>query len=227
VANASASLGRPTLIRAWLAVLLLAAGCSDGTGPNPHSATSVAEYIDALYKEAVVFANIDPLYDTRLAFLTLAEYAPAFGAPATAVTVATATGNQRWQAVAYEMVYGADSTYVLIAYSDAQLANVVIATFDPAYPGNPLRVEMMANDTIFVFASRSVVSESTVSIGGACIPVSGLTNPGLSAVASASCQAGTFAGTVHATFPAVATLPPALVSLTFSASVVQGVRFVE
>jgi hypothetical protein len=218
---------RPSLWCLWLASSVLSVSCAGSTGPNPHSATSVAQYIDALYKEAVVIANNDPLYDTRLLFLTEAEYAPAFGAPATAITVATATGDQRWQVVAYEMVNGTDSTYTFVAYSDDQLANVVVATFDPADPGNPLSVQLMANDTIFVFASVSTVAVSTVSIAGACVPVSGLTNPGLSAVASAPCQAGTFAGTVHAIFPVVTSLPPALASLTFSASVVQGARFVQ
>jgi hypothetical protein len=218
---------RPSLWCLWLASSVLGVSCADSTGPNRHSATSVAEYIDALYKEAVVIANNDPLYDTRLLFLTEAEYAPAFGAPPTAVTVATATGDQRWQVVAYEMAGGTDSTYTLIAYSDDQLANVVVATFRPADPGIPLSVELMANDTIFVFASVRTVAVSTVSIAGACVPVSGLTNPGLSAVAADPCQAGTFAGSVHAVFPAVTSLPPALVSVTFSASAVRGVRFVQ
>jgi LSD1 subclass zinc finger protein len=98
----------PSLRHLWLASSLLSVSCADSTGPNPHSATSVAEYIDALYKEGVVIANNNPLYDTRPLFLTQAEYAPAFGAPPTAVTVATATGDQLWKVVAYEIFDPAD-----------------------------------------------------------------------------------------------------------------------
>ena len=71
--------------------------------------------------------HIDSLYaatgnTNRQTFLTYLEYAPAFGATPTVVRLSPGGVEQIWKGYVWEDVAGADSTSVLIAYSDATVA---------------------------------------------------------------------------------------------------------
>jgi len=233
-----------------LAVVPLGAiACSDSTSPS-----SIAHHMDSLYRQACAraynpqsgYAN-GAGYDTasvywqRCLLLSVLVAAPASGVELSPVTVTTGAGTGTWQAVVINEFDSGGGHYLtsntdLIAYSDANVTNVVEATELQYYgsSGGGFDAFIIANDTIIENGSFTTTTGSvtTKTLGSRCHDTSGLSDPlayyGFPPVeyGPSICQLGTFEGSVTASFPATTGLDPNLESFTIAPQTINGISVV-
>ena len=199
-----------------LALALLAAiGCADSSGPSrSHSPSTsngsslVAQHIDSLYVQACAigdqpYGGEPPPYNPyfqRCLLLSVLLAAPASGAEPSPLQVDRMPGKG-WRGVVIEFTDTTsdgtprDSSYELIAYSDADVTTAVVAEW---VVGNQ-SAYVLANDTVAADGYSSSATISTVSRGGRCSETPGLANPLLNSdgfpqieYSSSICQLSTF-----------------------------------
>ena len=218
---------RPALILFGFA---LVAACDSSTGPKPPSAQSVARHIDSLITaDSSLPSNIRQMRDQVLGDLI---FSPALGAVPTTVQVTTGAGVQTWQGfmdVEYDSQIP-DTLFVLTAYSDANMTNVIVAQFLYEPPGlipTSQSVALMTSDTIFATTFSPTVVTSVKSTGGPCTAATGLTDASYYAQFVAQCKLATFSGSVTATLPATAGMDPAFEHISISPQSFNGVQIVQ
>lgn len=171
--------------RALSLALLAAVGCSDGSGPAPiHSSAALARHLDSLYTQACTLAYSpdyeDPPYFSpyfpRCLLMEDLVVAPASGAEPSPLQVNDLPGTG-WHAFVIDFAdtlsngTPRDSNFALIAYSDADVTNGFVVEWEM---GNDQGF-IVSNDTAGADAYANSFTISTVSRGGRCGDVQGLT----------------------------------------------------
>ena len=169
--------------------------CGESTAPHTVTATQLARHIDSL---TVATGGVGWRFD----FLANLEWPPGYGAAPVSVVVTTGTGTSTWQGFMAKVVpdQGADSEYIIFAYSDYQLTNAISAKLRYVGGQPQSRVSVLADTSQAIFGGSGTVTAATVSTGGACTPVTGLQyfSPNTGA---ATCTLGLFDGMISWTFP--------------------------
>jgi len=211
--------------------ITLVAACDGSTGPRPPSAQAVARHIDSLIAaDSSLPLNVRQLRDQALGDVI---FAPALGAVPATVQVTTVAGVQTWQGL-MDVDYDSqipDTLFVLAAYSDANMTNLILAQFEYPPPGLHVStiqwVVLMTSDTIFATTHSPTVITSVKSTGGACTAATGLINSSYYAQFVAQCKLATFSGSVSATLPATLGMDPAFEHISISAQSFNGVQIVQ
>ena len=114
---------------AMTALLLIACGaCDSATAPPLPSPAASAQFFDSIYAARVAKGTPD---DSAYALFIALEFElpPAYGAREAALTVTTASGRQLWRGFAYTTTdNGQDTTYMIAAFSDPALTNMVVGS---------------------------------------------------------------------------------------------------
>ncbi|HTD60551.1 MAG TPA: hypothetical protein VK679_07855 [Gemmatimonadaceae bacterium] len=224
----------------------LAVACSDSSGP------SAAVRFDQLYNQvcqlAIDSASIDSRPDPgspfwpRCTALAILVSAAASGAEPSPIQVGTAAGDETWGAIVVAEVdtepNGSvdDSSFSLVAYSDAKATTMVVAQYGASafgftgfgtalYTDAPLTISGTGGPGVF----------STRSVGSPCRDVQGVTNPFGSDTsdympieyAPSVCHLATFTVQVATTFAATPGLNPAFQSIDIAMQPVNGVRVIN
>lgn len=210
-----------------LAVAFSAACGSDSTGPG-QSSTALAAHFDSIAVAAKLKSETISAYSVRALLASYLEISAAYGATPSSVDVTTHNGVEHWKA--YEVLSlphsGADSTFLFLAYRDANAHTVVIAFFDST--GTISDAGIITNDTLGLDITSGGGSTSLVSASGACaIPSPSLQNPLIAELAVSSCSLAKFRTMVDFTVDAPAAADPALASLHMSLSSINGIRAVD
>ena len=178
--------------RALALGVLAAVGCSDSSGPaNTHSSVALAQHLDSLYTQACTLAyspayEDPPYYSPYFPRCLLMEdlvVAPASGAEPSPLQVNDLPGSG-WHAFVVDFADTTsngtprDSNFALIAYSDANVTNSFVVEWEM---GNEQGF-IVSNDTAGADAYASSFTISTVSRGGRCADVPGLTTMSLNGV---------------------------------------------
>ena len=162
--------------------------------------------------------------------LPLLEIPAALGALPSTVTVTTASGTEHWKG--YEFVElsrpGAplDSEFVFLAYREAAAHTVIAVFFDSTGAGHAGGV--ITNDTLSVSPNTANGTTHLVSLGATCgTPSASLVNPDFHTAFFSSCSLATFQTTLAMSFPTTTGVDPALTSLSFPATMINGLRIVD
>jgi hypothetical protein len=206
-------------IRTLIALAGVTAVCACSSS-HPTAAVVVtpadfARHVDSLYAAT---GNTD-----RQTFLTYLEYAPAFGATSTVLRLSTGGALQFWKAYVWEDVTGADSTSVMIAYSDATVAmGLFLLQSNNQGSGVGLLV-----DSVLTTVPTSTFSITSGMPHGTCTLATGLTNPALvTAEQNFTCEPETFTVTADLQVPGVLNGDSATTeNLTLSIPQAPGIRF--
>jgi hypothetical protein len=217
-----------------LAAATFVAACGDATSPasRPPSAESVARHFDSLYAATIAGGSSSSGLQSRASVLTYLELAPAYGATPSAITTSTitATGDSTvhaWSGFEIELVTpNVDSSWYFVAYSDADVTNAVVIAVDALI--GPNRGTLLANDTLAVMTNQVYGAFAPTSIvGTACVPVSGLSNPGIAAYAQTSCFLATYNSVMVGSFVLPDGVDPSLAKIIIASTTWHGIRFVE
>jgi hypothetical protein len=217
---------RITSVAAVVAGVAAAIGCSS-SGPTAPSARAVAAHFDSLYVTAILAGTHGDSIRARL--MTFLELAAGEGAVPKTVTMTTAAGAQKWNALSFEIAdtsgsATASTSYITIAYSDANATNAVLAEVTTGAT-NTATAEMLAADTILVPETTASALVSATN-GGACTQEPGLVNPIFTALAPMyHCNLASFESSVNATWPSTAGVDPTLTSTSFTNISSNGSRF--
>jgi hypothetical protein len=215
--------GRLRVLAIGLSALVMA--CSnDSTSPSPGAVSGqIARHIDSLVNQALALAAGGQAgYAIRAQILSFAEKPPAFGVAPLDLSVQTNNGVEHWKGFESEEAdtntqgVFLDSIYELAAYSDSNLSNVIIAWIPVGGDSSSIQGEMIANDTVYVFASSISGTASTASVLGRCSLASGLTDTGITQFYNLGCTLDGLDGSVTLTFPPVAGVSNIPTSVTFS-----------
>jgi hypothetical protein len=223
---------------AQVIVFAVAVACSDSTGP------SAAVHVDQLYQQACRLADtgmsqtpiLGSPYYPRCAMFALLLAAPASGAQPSPVQVTTSSGVQTWHAVVIAEADTApgntlnDSSFFLVAYADANVTTALVSVFTATSSGfKNLGSAIYTDAPITLSSSANNVVMSTVTTGGPCNDVSGLTNPlGVPIVYAPSvCHLATFNVAISAKFQATPGLDAALETITITPQTVNGIRVIN
>jgi hypothetical protein len=177
---------RLTATLAAAAVVTVVAACADSSVGNNTNTTSTpqqlatagARHIDTLWSETT--------NSTRQQLLSLAEAGPAFGGVPLNTGVFINGQAVNWESVELEEVdtnssgVVVDSSYLVIAYGDANLSTAVGAqiTFNGGTP--TVSGLLLSNDTVSTVDSTVTMTASTATPSLApCYLVTGLTNPSI------------------------------------------------
>ncbi len=218
-------------LAASLAAVALTAACSDSSGPSSTNTPSeVAARFDSIYVDA--FARSDSGsngYSTRVELSTLLEIPAALGASPSSITVSTATGTEHWKG--YEFVeltspgQPVDSEFVLLAYRESAAHTVIAVFFDST--GTGAGGGVITNDTLSMTPNTAHGTTHLASVGATCsTPSASLVNPEFHMTFFSSCSLATFQTTLAMTFPTASGVDPALASLSFSTTAVNGIRVI-
>ncbi len=172
--------------------------------------------------------HIDSLYaatgnTNRQTFLTYLEYAPAFGATPTVVRLSPGGVEQFWKGYVWEDVAGADSTSVMIAYSDAAVdMGLFLLQSNNQASGVGLLV-----DSVLTTVTTSTFSITSGAPHGTCTLATGLSNPALvAAEQNFTCEPETFTIAADLQVPGVLNGDSATTeNLTVSIPQAAGIRF--
>ncbi len=210
---------------AMVAVVMEAAGC--GSDPVSPSARSIAEHFDSLYSRALAAHTGGD--SARAVVLSYLELAAAYGATPTPVTITTASGPKRWNALSIEVADtsgspSATTTHITVVYSDANVKNAVRSVVTVGATTTSA-ANLFADDTIRVIAASPGVVMSDASHGGGCKTPPTLANPGISQAASYHCALATFRASLTANFAATPGVDSSLRSISYTNVTVRGVRF--
>lgn len=219
-------------LAASAALVALTAACSDSSGPgSTDTSAEVAARFDSIYVDA--FARSDSgsnAYSARVELSTLLEIPAALGASPATISVTTANGVEHWKG--YEFVELArpgqpvDSEFVLLAYRESAAHTVVVVFFDSTGAG--MGGGVITNDTLSVSPSNAHATTQLASVGAACrTPASSLLNPEFEMPFYSSCSLATFKTSLSLSFPATTGVDPALASLSFPTTVINGIRVVD
>ena len=174
---------RPIRVLIALAGVAAVCACSSShpTAAVVATPADFARHVDSLYAAT---GNTN-----RQTFLTYLEYAPAFGATPTVVRFSAGGALQFWKAYVWQDVAGADSTSVMIAYSDATVAmGLFLLQSNNQASGVGLLV-----DSVLTTVTTSTFSITSGAPHGTCTLATGLTNPVLvTAEQNFTCEAETF-----------------------------------
>jgi hypothetical protein len=162
--------------------MVAACGKGDAAGPTVTvTPASVARHVDSLY---LATGNTD-----RQEFLTFLEIAPAFGANPAVVRVTVGGSLQFWKAYVWDDVAGADSTSVMIAYSDPAVAMGLFLS-QSTTGGNGVALLV---DSVLTTVTTSSFSITHGAPHDTCTLATGLTNPALvTAEQNLTCDPATF-----------------------------------
>jgi hypothetical protein len=200
--------------------------CSDGTGPdNTLDAPHLAMHFDSLFAQVA-----DSDLSGRGLALSYLEIAAALGATPAKVTVTTADGTEQWKGYEIEEVSSGgcsqDTSYLTIAYRDADAHTVLLAFFDAA--GTPDGEAGIISDSVTALATGGDGSTSRTSLGDACSTISSsLTNPFLASIDIVSCDLAGFQTSLSLTIPSTPGLDPSLTSISIDAQAFKGARVVD
>lgn len=225
---------RPSMrlgVLASLAAIAMTAACSDSSGPGTtEQASDIAARFDSIYVDA--FGRSDSGnngFETRVLVASLLEIPAALGATPSTLNVTTASGSEQWKA--YEFVEltapntPPDSSFVLLAYREANAHSVLVVFFDST--GSPNTAGLITNDTLAVQIDSGAASTSLLSVGDPCgAPPSTLVNPQFDTPLTSSCALANFRTSVSLQFQTSPSVDAALASLTFSPTTINGIRIV-
>jgi hypothetical protein len=222
-------LPRPITALVAIPALAIIAACADSTVGNTNPAltpqqlaTAAARHIDTLWSQST--------NSTRLQFLSLAELPPAFGGVPLNAGILINGQAYNWEALEFEQVdtnssgVVVDSSYVLVAYADANLSTAIAAQIIFNGPTPTISGLLISNDTVATADSTIIMTASTATPSlAACYLVTGLTNPSIvSGQQSYGCSSlENLNGNVTMTFPHGS----AVTTVQFSAEI-YGPRFV-
>jgi hypothetical protein len=221
---------RIVILFAGTAAIAAGIGCGSN-GPTAPSSQQLASHFDSLYVAAILRGTKgDSLRSTVLTYL---ELATAEGALPVPVTVTTASGTEKWEAISFEIADtsgnpSASTIAATIVYSDNSVTNSV---FSEVTTGSGARqfAEMVAADTIYA-ASTSATALATVTNTGKCaLPSpSGYSNPIFSTVATMyHCNLVTVLASLNASFPSTPGIDSSLLSISFASVKSNGVRLAD
>ncbi|MBK5188428.1 MAG: hypothetical protein JJD97_09285 [Gemmatimonadaceae bacterium] len=221
---------RLRIAASFVALALTAACSSDSTGPSTQSPAQLARHFDSLYVSAAARSDTFSTYGERALLMTFLELPAALGATPATVNVTTASGVEHWKG--YELLEVSapgttvDSSYILLAYRDADAHTMIIADFDSS--GALQEGGVITGDTIAVSPTNGSGTTSLSSVGATCAtPSSTLANPQLATLGIGSCNLATFHTNFSMTFSTSSSVDPALANLSFSSATINGVRAVD
>jgi len=216
---------------ASLAGIAITAACSDSSGPKAiEKAPEIAARFDSIYVDAVARSDSGTNgFETRELVVSLLEIPAALGATPSTLSVTTASGNEQWKA--YEFVElnppntTPDSTFVLLAYREANAHTVLVVFFDST--GTEQITGLFTNDTLEVQSTTGGGATTLNSVGDACAtPPSTLVNPQFDTPLTSSCALANFRTSVSLQFQTSPSVDAALASLTFPLTTINGLRLV-
>jgi hypothetical protein len=213
---------------AILASLALVAGCAGDSGVSPTkppSPSAVAHHLDTLYESTV------GSYPTRAAVLTYAELAPAFGAVPSAITTTTiahgdsAAGDSTlhtWSGFEVQVISPTDTSWYFVAYSDSNVTNAIVIERNNTSPGGAV---LLADSTISVSTDLTYGAWGQTTVGGTCVPVTGLSNPAVASFGQATCQLATFNSLMVGEFNVPPNVNPGFAKIIIESTTWNGVIF--
>jgi len=227
-------------------IVPVAVACSDSSGP------SAAVHFDQLYNQvcqlAIDSASIGSRPDPgspfwpRCSALAILVSAVASGAEPSHLQVGTAAGDQTWGAIVVAEVDTEpdgsvnDSSFSLVAYSDAKATTMVVAQYGAtAFGFTNFGSALYTDAPLTISGSGGPVAFSTRSAGSPCWDVPGLTNPFGSDTsdympieyAPSVCHLATFTVEMATTFAATPGLNPAFRAIEIATQPVNGVRVIN
>ena len=211
-------------------VIALATACgSDSTGPSASDQPSrVAQHFDSIYVQAQGLVNGgDNAFALRTELATLIEVNAAFGAAPAPITITTAGGTEHWKGYEFlEISPSSDSTYLLLAYRDADAHTIAVVYFNG--DGSIEQAALVANDTLAIQPTDGSGSTAVTSTGAACGTISSaLSNPMLASVSIASCNLAKFGTAVSLELPSTPNVDTDLTSISFPHTTVNGILVVD
>lgn len=223
------SMARLSLAAACVTVVF-AMACSDSTGPNGSlDPSQLAAHFDSLYVAALASGTeSDVARASDLAFL---EVAPAMGAAPVDVTVTTDRATEFWRGFMLEVIYTnagvpSDSTYLLMAYRDADAHTMLFADYNG--DGSFADGSVFTDTTLDVGARLGTGSITRTALGSACAtPSSSLVNPVVAHYESLPCNRSTYLASATMEMPNAPVLDLPFQSLSVSATTFNGARFVN
>jgi hypothetical protein len=213
----------------FIAIAFAAACGSDSTGPSASDQPSrVAQHFDSIYTEAQALSDAGhDAFALRAELATLIEVNAAFGAAPAPITVTTHNGTEHWKG--YELLElgsSSDSTYVLLAYREADAHTVAVVYFRG--DGTIQQAALVTNDTLVVEPNDGSGATSVTQTGATCGAISSaLTNPLLTSVSIASCNIAKFGTSLSLQMPSTTGMDAALTSLSFPVTTVNGILVVD
>ena len=181
--------------RAGLALAGMAlAACGDSTAPHAITPAQLARHIDSLASAAWADAQVGRPY-----FLSQTEGPPGNGAWPVSLAVSTTFGSQTWQGFVLKYAHDTlafgpqyDSIYVLFAYSNYAMTNLIVAQ-TTYFHGDvtPLVQAWVLTDTVAITGGRTTNTFETLTSDPGCHLISGLKNYGAVGRYS-TCNLGTF-----------------------------------
>ena len=209
---------------------IFAGACSDSTSPKPSlDPAALAAHFDSLYVAAL--ASGTESGGARASDLAFLEIAPAMGAKPVDVTVTTDRATEFWRGFMVEVIYmnaGApfDSTYLLMAYRDADAHTMLFA--DYSGDGSFADGGVFTDTTLDIAARLGTGSTTRTPLGSACAtPSSSLSNPVVAHYASLPCNRSTYLASVTMEMPNAPVLDLPFQSLSVSATAFNGARFLN
>jgi hypothetical protein len=205
-----------------------AIACGHSDGPTAPNAPQLTAHFDSLYVAAILAGTHGD--SLRSLVITYLEVATAEGATPVPVTVTTASGAEKWQALSFEIADTsgdslASTIAATIAYSDENVTNAVFAEVTTG-AGARDYAEMVASDTIYAASTKATALETVTNGGSGCPSPSGYSNPIFSVVDTLyHCNFATFESSLNATFPSTPGIDSSLTQVSFSDLTSYGVRF--
>ena len=217
-------------LAATCCTLVFTSACSDSTSPNnSQDAAHVAAHFDSLYVSAAALASGSDNYTERALLLSLLEAQAAYGATPKSVTVTTANGTEHWNAFEIEDVEPdtgtvLDTAFLVVAYREAAAHTIVLAQYDAS--GLINGGEVLTNDSLPVAPSDGTGSTTRASLGGTCAtPSTSLVNHQIASLANLGCTPATFNTSMTLAVPSTPNVDPALTSLSFPTTTLNGELF--
>lgn len=213
----------------FIAIAFAAACGSDSTGPSASDQPSrVAQHFDSIYVQAHALSNGgENAFALREELATLIEVNAAFGAAPAPITVTTHGGTEHWKGYELlELSSGNDSTYVLLAYRDADAHSVAVVYFNGA--GSIQQAALVTNDTLVVHPTYGSGGTSITQTNASCGTISSaLLNPLLASVSISSCNLAKFGTSLTLELPSTTGMDAALTSISFPLTTVNGILVVD